>query len=113
MRAPLIAAAVLALALTGCTSIVERAISAADKAEEVADIRIGRITTYNDTRLELCLGVAREMQEQAIKAMDDGDAAAGMSIATQTMDYLERCRPELLIERIHEVTADDEAQEEE
>ena len=106
MKLPL--ALLAALALSGCTAALEKAVSAADKAEEIADVRIGRITTYNDTRLELCLGVAREMQEQAIRAMDEGDTAAGMTIATQTMEFLATCRPELLLERAREVFGDND-----
>ena len=92
--------------LGGCTLAAGKALDAINKAEEVAEIRIGRITQFNNTKLELCLATAREMHQQSMMKMRDDGATEGVALADQAMAFIEKCRPELLIERARDVLRD-------
>jgi hypothetical protein len=98
--------AILALSLAGCEGLggAQAVLGAAGQVKELSETRIGRLTTHNDTKQELCLVIARALSKQAERSIDDGDPETGLSLSQQAMAFMdEDCRPALIIERAKEV----------
>lgn len=95
----------LPLLLSGCGAI--SAGQVLGKVSEISEVRIARITAFNNTRLELCLATAREMHAQSMVRMRENGVGDGVALANYAMVFMERCRPELLIERAREVLRDE------
>ena len=96
-----------ALALSGCAGT---GVAALSRGLEVAEIRIARITTYNNARLERCLALVRELDRVALNELEDAETpeevSSALNIADIATKQMDRCRPELLIERAKKVLSD-------
>ena len=71
------------------------------KVEGIADDRIGRIKTYNDAKLGMCLKIAGELEYRCLNEMRDGEG--NIQFCYEADEFMKRCRPELLIERAQEI----------